>query len=81
MKQLYEITNTRELEQHRSRLLRQLYKQEKQVDRDMQKINNNWQRWKTIGSSVSNMALSFMPKINTFSLGLSIAKRLFRKKK
>ena len=81
MKQLYEITSTREIEQHRNYLLRQLYKQEKQVDKDIQKINNNWQRWKTVGSAVGNLALSFMPKVNTFSLGLSLAKRLFRRKK
>lgn len=81
MKQLYEIASTREIEQHRNRLLRQLHKQEKQVNKDMQKISNNWQRWKTLGSAVSNLALSFMPKINTFSFGLSLAKRLFRRKK
>ena len=81
MKQLYEIGNTHELEQTRGQLLRRLHKQEKQVDKDMQRISNHWQRWKTLGSSVSNLALSLMPKVNTLSLGFGLIRRLLKRKK
>ncbi len=81
MKQLYEIASLYDIEQQRTRLLRKLHKQEKQVNKDLQTINRKWQRLELIGSWASNLAVTLAPKISVFSFGLKLAKRLFRRKK
>lgn len=81
MKALYEITDSRDLERQRALLLRQLHAQQRRVDGDMQRIHKSWTLWRTIGSSVSGIAGLFLPKLNMFSVGFSIARRLLRRKK
>ena len=80
MKALYEINDSHDLEKQRVILLRKMHKQERVLDSDMQRINKKWHRWKQLGSSISNLALAFMPKLNIFSVGLS-ALKFFRRKK
>ena len=81
MKALYLITDSHDLAAQRTILLRQLSRQEKTLDADMKRINHRWSRWKALGSSLSTVASLFIPKINVFTLGFSIGKRLLRRKK
>lgn len=81
MKQLHQVTNSKELEQLRSELQSRLYIQEKQLDNHMAKFNSGWYMFKLIGSTVGNLAFALIPKINFFSLGLKISRLLFKRKR
>lgn len=81
MKQLHEITNFAELEEHRKYLLQLMHHQEKAVNRDIQKINNNWSLLYNIGSSVGNLAMAFMPRLNKFTLLFTLLRKILRRKK
>ena len=81
MKALNNITNSRDLAHQKALLLKQLHRQEHAIDGDMQRINRHWHIFKQVGSTVSNLALAFMPKINTFSIGASLIRRIMKRRK
>ncbi len=83
MNQLSNISTAREIDRHRSQLLKQLNKQEHQVKKDYKQITDNLNMWRNIGYSVSNLALSFFPKIGKVTVGWSLIGKLlsiFKKK-
>jgi len=81
MKPMYEISTRQEIDHQRAVLLKQLYKQEKQVNRDINHISDSWKRWTNVGSIVSNVAALLLPKINFMSIGWDLLGKIFKRKK
>lgn len=81
MKQLHEISNSKDIVQMRNALQRQLHTHEQRLDKDLKKFGSGWYCLKFIGSSIGNLTLSMFSKVNYFTLGLSLFKYLFKKKK
>ena len=79
IKPMYQISNLQDIEQQRVVLLKQLHKQEKQVNRDFDRVTVSWKRWTSFGSIVSNVASFLLPNIGLLSTGKSLLNRLFKK--
>ncbi len=81
MKPMYEIATTRDIIEHRARLVNQLRQDEKQLRRDSEKLHKAYKRISAIGNTLSHIAGLFTPKLDLFLTGFSLARQFWKKKK
>ena len=81
MKPLYQISNSADIAEHRSRLLAQLRQNEKKIKKDAESVSKSFDRLFSIGSVVGNIISFAAPKLNLLTAVFGFVGKLLKRKK